>query len=80
MSDLEDDILMAFIKQGRQIESMKERNELLDEVWSNLDRVLRKILLQPELVKIAEKELQQLKDSVVAVLDFDAKHKDGPNA
>lgn len=71
MSDLEEDVLMQLIEVSKRLNFYKERADLLEEVWMNLDRLLRAMALNPTLMKRIEPELDQLKKSVVAVLDYD---------
>ena len=80
MSDLEDDILMAYLKSARELEGLKERGKLTDAVWSDLDRLLKRMLKEPGATTLFETELLQLKKSVVAVLTYDAEHSDGTTA
>ncbi len=84
MSDLEDDVLMQLINVSKEMEKTKlslqqatSRMALLNLVWRDLDRLLKGVLRDPALAKELRPELDQLKSSVVAVLDFDAKHKEG---
>jgi hypothetical protein len=77
MSDLEDDVLMQMLALSRQMETSKLRMSLLNLVWRDLDQLLKGVLREPALARELELELDQLKKSVVAVLEFDAKHKDG---
>ena len=84
MSDLEDDVLMQLIDASKEMETVKlslqqakSRMSLLNLVWRDLDRLLKGVLREPALAKELETELDQLKKSVVAVLEFDAKHKEG---
>lgn len=80
MSDLEDDVLMAFLSKSRENEVLKERGLLVHQVWVDLDKMLKVLLTRPYLAKAVEPELNELKKSVQKVLAFDAKHKDGPTA
>jgi hypothetical protein len=79
-SDLEDDVLMAFLKLSRKVESMKKRDALINVVWGDVDRLVRALQKDPVLAKALERELLQLQGSVVRVLDFDAEHAGGADA
>jgi hypothetical protein len=71
MSDLEDDVLMAFLALSRQMEQMKQRNLLVEVVWKDLDKLVRALLREPTTARAFQRELLVLKDSIVAVLTFD---------
>ena len=71
MSDLEDDVLMAFLALSRQMDQMKKRNLLVEVVWKDLDKLVRSLLREPVAAKAFERELLTLKESIVAVLTFD---------
>lgn len=76
MSDLEDDVLMAFLALSRQMEQMKERNLLIEEVWKDLDSLVRSLLqTDPEITNLFGRELGVLRKSVEAVLTFDEDHQ-----
>ena len=73
MSDLEDDLLMAYIKQGKEMLRLKERERLMMAAWDALDQLLRKV--DPWMIN-QPKEVASLKAAIEAVLTFDA--EEGP--
>jgi len=75
MSDLEDDVLMAFLALSRQMDQMMQRNLLIEEVWKDLHLLVQELLKWPAVAKVVEPELTGLKKSVVAVLTFDEEHQ-----
>ena len=74
MSDLEDDVLMAFLSQKKELERFKKRSALVESVWKSLDHLVRRMLKDPVLVKELEPQLKELRKAVEAVLTFDEKN------
>lgn len=74
-SELEDDVLMAYLSLFREMETLKERNALIEEVWKALDLMVRSMLKDPILSKALEPQLKNLRNVVEAVLTYDAEHQ-----
>ena len=80
MGDLEDDVLMAYIAQGKRMALLRERMAQMDRVWMDLDRLVKAILREPVIGRALESELMALRSSVEAVLTYDEIHRESPDA
>jgi len=78
MSDLEDDVLMAYLAQHRELEKLKKeivqmrhKAELQEKVWIAFDHLLTKLKVHPEVFQDARGEVEKMEAAINAALSFE---------